>query len=232
MRGENSGRHTTHAWGLGSSPHARGKPLLMAALSASMGLIPACAGKTVEPLVGAGDVEAHPRMRGENWAVHSCAVHNLGSSPHARGKPPPPRSPKLPARLIPACAGKTEAISCHRRSAKAHPRMRGENTSRVKIVSRLRGSSPHARGKLYRPRCNTTVRGLIPACAGKTKRWLEELGVARAHPRMRGENRCCELLKCCVEGSSPHARGKHDTDFHTLRAWGLIPACAGKTPAK
>ena len=46
---------------------------------------------------------------------------------------------------------------------------------------------------------------------------------------MRGENGKRRTIEIIDDGSSPHARGKHDQDFQNLRSWGLIPACAGKT---
>ena len=52
----------------------------------------------------------------------------------------------------------------------------------------------------------------------------------RAHPRVCGENAAKPFSASCVAGSSPRVRGKRR---HLLRDWqpyGLIPACAGKTP--
>ena len=71
------------------------------------GLIPACAGKTVDYLRGLLSYRAHPRVCGEN-AAHVARLGRLvGSSPRVRGKRTPPR-PKDPSEgLIPACAGKT-----------------------------------------------------------------------------------------------------------------------------
>ena len=59
-----------------------------------------------------------------------------GSSPLTRGKRLDRRQRALRGRLIPAHAGKT-VPSCHRRrSARAHPRSRGENTSRPALLLR------------------------------------------------------------------------------------------------
>ena len=51
------------------------------------------------------------------------------------------------ARLIPACAGKTLGGFTRRLTARAHPRMRGENIIGEINPATGRGSSPHARGK-------------------------------------------------------------------------------------
>ena len=92
----------------GSSPHARGKLARVHKFQSGVGLIPACAGKT---LMGQGFVfagQAHPRMRGENKVLEDREVLFHGSSPHARGKPGNDHAATKEYGLIPACAGKTE----------------------------------------------------------------------------------------------------------------------------
>ena len=92
-----------------------------------------------------------------------------------------------------------------------------------------RGSSPHARGKPSAFGIQSTSRGLIPACAGKTIKTSRVKIVSRAHPRMRGENCLRFRSSAATAGSSPHARGKHATKIDGSLGPGLIPACAGKT---
>ena len=55
--------------GHGSSPRVRGKRLIVRSQSVSSGLIPACAGKTVQELIGNAFKRAHPRVCGENNVV-------------------------------------------------------------------------------------------------------------------------------------------------------------------
>ena len=50
------------------------------------------------------------------------------------------------------------------------------------------GSSPHARGKRQGWLVGVILRGLIPACAGKTPADTALIAAVAAHPRMRGEN--------------------------------------------
>ena len=107
--------------------------------------------------------------------------------------------------------------------------MRGENVFKAQADQVLKGSSPHARGKLS---CLPALRGkvrLIPACAGKTLATWILWGRVKAHPRMRGENVCLDVLGLWRMGSSPHARGKLLILFIFKSSLGLIPACAGKT---
>ena len=91
------------------------------------------------------------------------------------------------------------------------------------------GSSPRVRGKLV-PR--PTKRGagrLIPACAGKTSPSPANPRRTRAHPRVCGENRAHRASPFASRGSSPRVRGKRSLLRRCSCAWGLIPACAGKT---
>ena len=86
--------------------------------------------------------------------------------------------------------------------------MRGENDDPTIDRETGAGSSPHARGKRDSGVAPCGLRGLIPACAGKTDgdpRWVAAL---KAHPRMRGENHALYALAFGHMGSSPHARGK------------------------
>ena len=147
MRGENSPAVLACPWAVGSSPHARGKPDVYLMPALVLGLIPACAGKTLRFLCACQGRRAHPRMRGENAPPVRLSSPKDGSSPHARGKPYSSASFTGTGRLIPACAGKTK--SCEQKSwcARAHPRMRGENTPYEVKKDDGPGSSPHARGK-------------------------------------------------------------------------------------
>ena len=69
------------------------------------------------------------------------------------------------------------------------------------------GSSPHARGALVlEPRTGVGF-GIIPACAGSTRR-PPNAGIPDGdHPRMRGEHSLYGVENAKIEGSSPHARG-------------------------
>ena len=107
--------------------------------------------------------------------------------------------------------------------------MRGENISISDCVSRVIGSSPHARGKHSRGIFQADRNGLIPACAGKTSMRFILTQTVRAHPRMRGENLHGPLCLPAFRGSSPHARGKQLPQSRPHSLFGLIPACAGKT---
>ena len=93
------------------------------------------------------------------------------------------------------------------------------------------GSSPRVRGK---PPPGLDGGGrvrLIPACAGKTRLACTRDPVYRAHPRVCGENLHSSKQRPGFRGSSPRVRGKRGIGRRFPPRAGLIPACAGKTPA-
>ena len=131
--------------------------------------------------------------------------------------------------LIPACAGKTFPQRAEARSQWAHPRVCGENHSRVDGTFTKLGSSPRVRGKRrggWRGPCQLR---LIPACAGKTCLFLPMSFVPWAHPRVCGENKKPKTRPKNGRGSSPRVRGKLGSHVFKGLHDRLIPACAGKT---
>ena len=106
-RGENQRQQAMTTLRMGSSPLARGKPAKQIRGRHILRLIPARAGKTIINKSSQNILAAHPRSRGENsrGARRQRCVH--GSSPLARGKPPPLLLRRQDVGLIPARAGKT-----------------------------------------------------------------------------------------------------------------------------
>ena len=167
-RGENLENAGTLATYEGSSPLTRGKRHAAVSINLHLGLIPAHAGKTVEPGRRVWQLGAHPRSRGENEVAGSSPVGGAGSSPLTRGKLGQRLRPLGGVRLIPAHAGKTvrRLTACLRR--RAHPRSRGENSSAWTRRGIPWGSSPLTRGKRWQASPTGRSTGLIPAHAGKT----------------------------------------------------------------
>ena len=153
----------------GSPPHTRGKLYHVLVGGHADGLTPAHAGKTIlQLLLYLGD-EAHPRTRGENPSTSTSRHIVSGSPPHTRGKLLGNRLLGARAGLTPAHAGKTivgNSIICKR---KAHPRTRGENSSRPFGNKSCLGSPPHTRGKPKLHRQLLQGGRLTPAHAGKTR---------------------------------------------------------------
>ena len=215
---------------LGSSPRVRGKRRTRSAWSASMRLIPACAGKTGRTVTTRARPPAHPRVCGENVSRWTSASEASGSSPRVRGKQLLDGLGGVGGGLIPACAGKTTSTPGSTQSWTAHPRVCGENGAGADPDGVLDGSSPRVRGKHPHGHQQIAAGRLIPACAGKT------LGVPpwdlghMAHPRVCGENMCIAPVPWESTGSSPRVRGKPAPAKTPDRRRRLIPACAGKTP--
>ena len=217
---------------MGSSPLTRGKHGGGLSCIWRGGLIPAHAGKTRYARRPIARREAHPRSRGENNLRGALPKQRNGSSPLTRGKRRTPVRCNSRIRLIPAHAGKTFRRPTSICGTWAHPRSRGENTCFSRAARNRVGSSPLTRGKLAARGVPLRGVGLIPAHAGKTYRAIPGRFSGRAHPRSRGENSLDGLVVDLATGSSPLTRGKHMRPTPSQFKQGLIPAHAGKTPAK
>ena len=107
--------------------------------------------------------------------------------------------------------------------------MRGEHALPECLSTRFPGSSPHARGALISVYKLCRDVGIIPACAGSTRRRRAFGHVHGDHPRMRGEHSPVTSPSSRHGGSSPHARGALVHDEGVDSDGGIIPACAGST---
>ena len=152
-----------------------------------------------------------------------------GSSPHVRGALLHLRVDARDRGIIPACAGSTHHESDGADDERDHPRMCGEHFQTKRARIRLSGSSPHVRGA---PHLMAELRGqsgIIPACAGSTRKSRASLVVPRDHPRMCGEHGASCYQRLFTAGSSPHVRGARHCRDHVTYSCGIIPACAGST---
>ena len=66
--------------------------------------------------------------------------------------------------------------------------MCGENYITAVDREAMAGSSPRVRGKHDLDERHSEIRGLIPACAGKTWEHSRAFASHQAHPRVCGEN--------------------------------------------
>ena len=231
MCGENCNAFDLVRLHKGSSPRVRGKPFELKRRGVFLRLIPAYAGKTFPRARRLIVSRAHPRVCGENSSSARKASVIVGSSPRVRGKLGDTVAVFVDPGLIPARAGKTFQRPTRQKQCRAHPRVCGEN----RRVDERRvggfGSSPRVRGKPGRCFASCSHERLIPACAGKTVVYLSYATMARAHPRVCGENIVLSCLLRLHHGSSPRVRGKPVHVADLLNHRGLIPACAGKTSA-
>ena len=127
MCGENSSGAPDGCLVCGSPPRVRGKPCSSFSAHISLGITPACAGKTFDFFLCAFCAEDHPRVCGENYGEDYFIGLGQGSPPRVRGKQEYEREAKSIYRITPACAGKTEALEPLKGRYEDHPRVCGEN---------------------------------------------------------------------------------------------------------
>ena len=73
------------------------------------------------------------------------------------------------------------------------------------------------------------MRGITPACAGKTFHTPSKKQLCRDHPRVCGENMFAGTKSAVQQGSPPRVRGKRTLKGVSVGYTGITPACAGKT---
>ena len=113
--------------------------------------------------------------------------HVSGSPPHARGAENSMGRSLQALGITPACAGSSYRWylkCCHEWD---HPRMRGEQFTRLAKPFRDQGSPPHARGAVMVVCLVSGLFRITPACAGSSLNFSLWLVGTRDHPRMRGE---------------------------------------------
>ena len=152
----------------GSSPHVRGARFIKSATQDAVGIIPACAGSTVEQLFLTTVIGDHPRMCGEHRTGRPYFAIVQGSSPHVRGALLHLRVDARDRGIIPACAGSTHHESDGADDERDHPRMCGEHRTSWPNCEAKAGSSPHVRGAPKGRSGSKDGTGIIPACAGST----------------------------------------------------------------
>ena len=229
MRGEKQLREMDGQPVWGSPPHARGKVHQICSHYMKTGITPACAGKRAPLWWCASAPRDHPRMRGEKNAAYADLFEVMGSPPHAREKDFRRTENPCPHRITPACAGKSSLLRTNRSRGRDHPRMRGEKPCRAVFSFSIKGSPPHARGKVRQIRSTLRVTGITPACAGKRTHQHILYPQHRDHPRMRGEKLYGGAGSGKSVGSPPHARGKEQAEARQTELAGITPACAGKS---
>ena len=168
-------------------------------------------------------------MCGEHHALVSGIAVSLGSSPHVRGTRWRSFSNDHAMGIIPACAGNTRHCRARLGYSGDHPRMCGEHNYSEIETPRKPGSSPHVRGTPAYTLVADSLFGIIPACAGNTRKQSGRLSGDRDHPRMCGEHQSLTPYISLSRGSSPHVRGTLVEYTTTVDESGIIPACAGNT---
>ncbi len=211
----------------GPSPRARGAVRASDSSGSSAGTIPACAGSSdpshlISPWGG-----DHPRVRGEQDRILAHPGSERGPSPRARGAGQGGVAGDDVVGTIPACAGSSWTPSVVTESERDHPRVRGEQATRISVALMMLGPSPRARGADLHGRRGRQAHGTIPACAGSRPATSPSKRPLPDHPRVRGEQRAPAKTQVRTPGPSPRARGAAGVSSPSERGFGTIPACAG-----
>ena len=213
----------------GSPPRVRGKRSEDHRPSETLGITPACAGKTFLLVCRQPEEQDHPRVCGENRDPDNISAAKKGSPPRVRGKLLRLQHIRQRRRITPACAGKTCILAHDNLVGEDHPRVCGENIGVGMLVILHVGSPPRVRGKRDPPPQAAPGKGITPACAGKTCSCFCSCSCSWDHPRVCGENMQWSGEMTGAGGSPPRVRGKPHVECMGNSAGRITPACAGKT---
>ena len=213
----------------GSSPLARGLRAPATTAGPYSGIIPARAGFTHHLHHRRRHLRDHPRSRGVYSRITTAGASLSGSSPLARGLPPPRSCTGPPCRIIPARAGFTRPVHVRRVTDGDHPRSRGVYPLSQYPSFADVGSSPLARGLPAGDAQDDGAAGIIPARAGFTNPVFALITCSPDHPRSRGVYCAPRWRPNAAWGSSPLARGLQDGQVLVGAGHRIIPARAGFT---
>ncbi len=153
---------------------------------------------------------------------------DCGSSPRARGTGAVVPDVEVVGRFIPARAGNGKTGAGQQPAQAVHPRARGERRSIRQQIATPVGSSPRARGTVYRSQTTAPQRRFIPARAGNGHHSVPSSILISVHPRARGE-RSHEVRKAFeAYGSSPRARGTGRNAPREHRCQAVHPRARGE----
>ena len=171
-------------------------------------------------------------MCGEKHLKNSLASKASGSPPRVRGKVVLHSCVLLYVRITPACAGKRNMYAkrwCWRMD---HPRVCGEKRWAASCAGDHPGSPPRVRGKADAEAGGLPLKGITPACAGKSPCTTTATTPHRDHPRVCGEKKASGVSASRSSGSPPRVRGKDEGKKEIARTLRITPACAGKSGSR
>ena len=124
--GKTHPRHGSVPHQIGTPPHAWGKQLEKMKATVLARYTPTCVGKTGGGRAHQHGYAVHPHMRGENLYRAAVDSPQIGTPPHAWGKPPELLSACRDIRYTPTCVGKTLKDRFSHPQDAVHPHMRGK----------------------------------------------------------------------------------------------------------
>ena len=156
-------------------------------------------------------------------------MNGFGSSPRVRGTGPRGLNATSYGRFIPACAGNRCETGGPVIGIPVHPRVCGEQLSRVRGWCRIAGSSPRVRGTDLVVGQLAIFPRFIPACAGNRQLTCRIHHPPPVHPRVCGEQGNVIDGNIDIDGSSPRVRGTAVPVSPVTPPARFIPACAGNS---
>ncbi len=168
-------------------------------------------------------------MCGKDAYRRHADPREVGSPPRVRERRPYFRRIPMPARITPACAGKTLQERQPKFIGKDHPRVCGKDVVMRVDKAFQAGSPPRVRERRGKDSTVLLHLGITPACAGKT------FGVATTatrtinHPRVCGKDFIVVPPARVKKGSPPRVRERRSGSGRAPCPRGITPACAGKT---
>ena len=213
----------------GGSPQGRGRPVSDDVVGASMGWIPAGAGKTSTPGLRTVGAWVDPRGGGGDNVGKSGLSGVTGGSPRGRGRLGRSGYRSAASGWIPAGAGETPNPSKYPFQTGVDPRGGGGDDLDWGNRSVVEGGSPRGRGRPDSRSIGCSRTGWIPAGAGKTACRRASASRGWVDPRGGGGDSIARVALSISMGGSPRGRGRLVQVRFGPREVGWIPAGAGET---
>ena len=170
----------------------------------------------------------HPRGCGEKGVEHPSDGVSEGSSPRVRGEEHAPHFSGAKVGIIPAGAGRRNAVFFRNFRHGDHPRGCGEKANAPPRPVGGRGSSPRVRGEDPAHRQPHHAVGIIPAGAGRRRQRLYRGAPPGDHPRGCGEKSGPDRKGESGVGSSPRVRGEGASQAGRFCGAGSSPRVRGE----
>ena len=215
--------------GTGSSPRVRSGHHCEHRQRVRGWIISACAERTWGTRCKTRSPRDHLRVCGADPVLVVCVVFPMGSSPRVRSGPP--AFCVAPARMgiISACAERTSRYRRRTPLSRDHLRVCGaDGQGRVRRRPEA-GSSPRVRNGQGRQTGHRGHRGIISACAERTRSRPANSRATWDHLRVCGADLTPLAANWAVTGSSPRVRSGPLGAFRLRGEVGIISACAERT---
>ncbi len=185
--GEDTSPASTRDLTAGTPPRRRGGRRRRRVPPACPRNTPASAGRTPKPANASSSSTEHPRVGGEDAGTARSTAPSTGTPPRRRGGHPPEAGHRRPLRNTPASAGRTPKWPKRPGELPEHPRVGGEDLTKVVRVYLRDGTPPRRRGGHGRPDLVPVGRRNTPASAGRTLGLAAWIAVCTGTPpRRRG----------------------------------------------